>query len=154
MKSITLSGEINDLLLRDFPSCSDRFVENLLIILLNRAESAQFDRRNLTDSYRKGALQLRPLVEQALKLNDENLELLFRNLFRKETAGKAVADIDFAICYLDDTEKLTQLSSRDARDRISSYLQARGGGAYKFTAAAYRRRIERLQRKGVKLLCL
>jgi hypothetical protein len=166
MKNITLSREVYRRLLDNYPLCSDRFIENLLTIALNRAgfrgdtrattgRSAQFDRHILLTRYRSGALRLKPLIQSAMEtLDDKTLELFIRNLFRKETAGKAEVDIAVAICYLDDTEKLTQRSSSDASKRLSLYLQQRGVVPSKFTAGAYRKCIERLRRIGVKLLCL
>ena len=179
MSKLTLSRETHRWLLVNFPLCSDRFIENLLIIGLNRAgvnvrqlraaanddtrkkkalksgRSAQKERCFLLYLYHSGPLRLKPLVEIARKtLDEKNLELFLKSLFRKKKAGKTEVDIDVAICYLDDTEKLTQLISSDASKRVSSYLQQRGGVPYQFSAGAYRKRIERLLRIGVKLLCM
>ena len=172
MKKITLSRETRRRLLVNFPLCSDRFIENFLIIGFNRfgydvkriiagdtraakRRSAKFERCLLLDSYYSGHLRLKPLLKIASKTFDEkNLELFLKSLSRKKKARKTEVDIDAAICYLDDTEKLTLRTSEDASKRVSSYLQQRGGVPYQFSADAYRKRIERLLRIGVKLLCV
>jgi hypothetical protein len=177
MSKLTLSRETWRWLLANFPHCSDRFIENLLIIGLNRTgvnvrqlrAAANDDAREkimrkalkgrgsarfLLYLYRSGDLRLKPLVENASKtLDEKNLELFLKSLFRKKKPGKTEVGIDVPICYLDNTEKLTQLSSSDASKRVSSYLQERGV-PYQVSAGAYRKRIERLLGIGVKLLCM
>jgi hypothetical protein len=125
------------------------------LILIDRYREAQHERRDLLDRYRSGAVGLKPLLKIAIKTfdDDKNLELFLKSLFRKEKDQKTEVDIDVAICYLDDTEKLTLLSSSDASKRVTSYLHERGV-PYKLSATAYRKQIERLRRKGVKLLCM
>jgi len=73
--------------------CSERFVENVWII-----KGAEYDeRRSLSSFYRLGYLSLRALLRLADEvLDDENLELLMRNLFRKQKTGKTDVDIDIA----------------------------------------------------------
>src|SRR5215510_1552786 len=115
MSKLTLSRETHRRLLVNYPRCSDRFIENLLIIGLNRAgynvkrllagdtradpgRSAQFERRDLLDRYRSGALGLKPLVEIARKtLDEKNLDLFLKSLFRKKKAGKIEVGIDVPI---------------------------------------------------------
>jgi hypothetical protein len=153
MKKITLSRETHRRLLGNYPLFSDRFIENMLIIALNPGgrSAAHFDRRLLLALHRSG-VPLKQLIQSAMKtLDDKNFELFLRSLFRKSKATDV--DIDLVICYLDDTEKLTQRTANDASNRLSSYLQQRGVVPYQFSAAAYRKRIARLRRKGVKL-CL
>jgi hypothetical protein len=126
------------------------------LILFDRYREAQHERRDLLGRYRSGALGLKPLLKIAMKtFDDKNLELFLKSLFRKEKPRKTETEvgIDVAICYLDQTEKLTLRTAEDASKRVTSYVHERGE-QYKFSAAAYRKRIERLRRKGVMLLCV
>jgi len=147
MKEIRLPAATKALLEEHFPGRSDRFFRNLLRLWFDPSQLGSLiyhwvaDRRKI------------PLVRVYLELFDEGIldekkcEVLLRNVFRKKKT-KEGPDIDVAICYLDDTEKLTLLSSTEASKQLSWHLK------YQIPAATYRKRIERLQRKGVELLCV
>jgi hypothetical protein len=153
MKNITLlSAETHRRLRSKFRGCSDRFIENLLILVLKPVgKSAEFTRRVAQTLYRSGRIRLKTLVQYAVEiLDDDDLELFLRNLFRKEETEKNEVDIDVAICYLDDLGELANRSAKKAGERVSEYLQT-GGYSYKIEAAAFRRRVQRLRCKGVKL---
>ena len=171
MSKFRLSRETWRFLRVNFPLCSDRFIENLLIIAFTRAgydvkriiagdtryaksRPAKVVRYLLLDRYYSGDLRLKPLLKIASKaLDEKNLELFLKSLFRKKKDEKTKVDVNVAMCYLDDTEKLTLHSAEDASKRVTSYLHERGV-PYKLSAAAYRKRIERLPGIGVKLLCM
>jgi hypothetical protein len=147
MKEITLSAETAGLLDKHFPGRSDRFFRNLLRLWFDPAQLGSLIYHWAADRSKI------PFVRVWLECFDEGIldekkcEVLIRNLFRKKKLKRG-PDIDVAICYLDDTEKLTLLSSTEASKRLSWHLK------HQLPAATYRKRIERLRRKGVKLLCM
>lgn len=147
MKEIMLPAGTKSLLEEHFPGRSDRFFRNYLRLEFDPAHLGSLIYHLTADRSKI------PLVRVWLELFDEGIldekkcEVLLRNVFRKKKP-KEGPNIDLAICYLDDTEKLTLLSSTEASKRLSSCLK------HQIPAATYRKRIERLQRKGVELLCV
>ena len=154
MSKFRLSRETWRFLRVNFPLCSDRFIENLLIIGLNRqgfndrqllaaadedareklvrkalksGRSAQADRRDLLDRYRSGDLGLKPALRIAIKNfdNDRDLLLFLKSLSRKEKTEKYEVPIDVAICYLDDVGTLTCTAEKAAK-HVTSFLHRLG----------------------------
>jgi hypothetical protein len=152
MKNITLSRKTYRWLLKDYPLWSERFIENVLTILLNPGgrSDAQFDRRLSLILYRSGT-PLKRLAQSAMEkgMDDKNFEMLLRSVLRNRKE-KGTPDPDVVICYLDGAGKLANCSDRTASEQVNDYLKARGV-PYKFTVGAYRKRVARLRRIGVKL---
>jgi hypothetical protein len=153
MKKITLSRETYRGLLKIFPLCSDRFIENVLIILLNQGgrSDVQFDRRLWLTLYRSG-VPLKQIAQTVIEtgMDDKNFELLFRSLLRNSKEEKDRPDPRVVICYLDGAGKLSHCTDREASEQVNDYLKARGV-PHKFTLGAYQKCVTRLRRIGVKL---
>jgi hypothetical protein len=87
-------------------------------------------------------------------LDEKNLGILIRSLTREANGNKkpeiAWPDIDVVICHLDDAGALAHCSTREGAARASSDLKKRGI-SYNLSPDSYRKRLERLRRKGVEL---
>jgi hypothetical protein len=158
---ITLPCEIYRRMLIDSPhGIPPLFLRNLVTLASNRSarsidkadgRGTHFYRR----LYRRGfpLNKLLPLVAKTLDKKD--FEAVTRSLVRemnnKKKAENGPDIVDVAICYLDDAGTLVDCIASEGADRVTSFLQKKLGVPYKLEPDTYRKRVERLRGRGVKL---
>jgi hypothetical protein len=134
-----------------------RLMRNVATIALHHAERAQSIPHFYRRLYRRG-LRGTTIVQMASEiLNERNSEIVIKDLGR-EIGNRAIKlpEIDVVICLLDDAGTLTNCTMSKASELVSSWVrqhlpQEEYGINYKLKPEAYRKRVERLRRIGVKL---
>jgi YD repeat-containing protein len=133
---------------------SSRFLRNLATIASSRSGRSHADGHRAGHLYHRLYRQGQPLKKllplAAKILHEEELEVVTRSLMRdKKKAEIGWPDIDVVICFLDDAGTLAHCSAEAAAEHVTSYLHDHGV-PWHLRADAYRKRVERLRRDGIK----
>ena len=138
---------------------SPQFLRHLAKIASCRSGQSQADGRAAAAHpyrrlYRLG-FPLKKLLRSATETFDNReLEIVTTSLAReindRKTAEIDWPDFDVAICHLAAVGRLASCTAEEAAKRVTDFLQGQGV-PWNLTADAYRQRVKRLRRIGVKL---